>query len=208
MVIFEHINTKKTVGLNYKVLHSFFQENKNFKIIHEYKEISTIVDYFLIRHPALKLLSFYKNKLYDFYGFNFLSDEFVAELSELIQINLFTYQINRIKPTKEIYEKFRSKETFSKFVQNLNLYKTLDRHLYPQTKYLNDIKYNKIIKIEKEIGLLTNVFPDINFKLKINTSNLETIAHFLNKNLEDEIHKEYNMDYIVGKYNFLNYTGV
>jgi hypothetical protein len=201
MVIFEHINTKKTVGLNYKVLHSFFQENKNFKLIHEYKEISTIVDYFLIRHPALKLLSFYKNKLYDFYGFEFLSYKFIIELSKIIEIDLLPYKIHSPKLPPQICKKLRSEEMFFKFVQNLYIYKYLDPHLYPQSKYLNTISYKKIIRIETDLNLLKKDFTNLDFKIKANKSNMKDIKHFLNKKIEKEIYNQYHNDYIFGGYN-------
>jgi hypothetical protein len=203
MVIFEHIDTKKTVGLNYKVLFIFFKKKDDkFIKLYEYslREEVINIDYFLVRHPILRILSFYKNKLYSFYGFEFISDELVFELSKLINLDLFPLKIKDRKPTKEIFEQIRSKETFKRFVQNLSVYKNLDPHLYPQTKYLDNIKYNKIIRIEKELFLLQKDFIDINFEQKENTSKSQTIISYLDKDIKQEIYKQYTNDYIIGGY--------
>lgn len=203
MVIFKHIDTKKTVGLNYKVLYSFFLKSDKFILLQKYpEEISPIfLEYFLIRHPLLKLISFYKNKLYDFYGFEFLSDELVEELSKLLETDLFLYKIKGPKVPKHLFEKIRSENFFLKFVENLSIYKHIDPHLYPQTKILNIFNYNKIIRVEKEISTLQIDFPDVDFKIKHNKSNYsEKVINFLNKNIEQEIYNQYNSDYIIGKY--------
>ena len=201
MVIFEHIDTKKTIGLNYKVLHSFLNNSDQFIILKEYQDIEPIcVDYFLVRHPVIRILSFYKNKLYDFYGFQFLSDELVFELSKLIEIDLLPYKIWNLKPTKEIYKKLRSEDTFLKFVKNLHKYKHLDRHLYPQSKYLNVVSYKKIIRIETDLDVLKKDFTDLDFTLKVNSSKIIKIIDFLNNNIEQEIYNQYNNDYSVGGY--------
>jgi hypothetical protein len=203
MVIFEHINTKKTVGLNYKVLYTFFKSKEDkFIKLYEYslREEVINIDYFLVRHPILKILSFYKNKLYNFHGFEYLSNDLVSKLSELINIDLFPHKINRPKPTKEIFEQIRSKETFKRFIQNLYIYKNIDKHLYPQTKYLDNIKYKKIIRIEKELFLLKKDFIDINFEQKEHTSKSKTILTYLDKEIIQEIHKQYTNDYIIGGY--------
>jgi hypothetical protein len=203
MVIFEHIDTKKTVGLNYKVLCIFFKSKEDkFIKLYEYSLRDEVIniDYFLVRHPVLKILSFYKNKLYNFHGFEYLSNDLVLKLSELINIDLFPCKIKGPKPTKEIFKQIRSKETFRKFVQNLSVYKNLDPHLYPQTKYLDNIKYNKIIRIEKELFLLQKDFIDINFKQKEHTSKSKTIIPYLDKDITQEIYKQYTNDYIIGGY--------
>lgn len=201
MIIFEHIDTKKTVGLNYKVLYSFFYNSNQFKVLKEGGDIEPIcIDYFLIRHPVIKTFSFYKNKLYDFYGFEFLSDELIFELSKLIEIDLLPHKIGKLKPSQEIYRKFRSKETFLKFAQNLYKYKDLDKHLYPQSKYLNIVSFKKLIRIEADLNLLKKDFANIDFQLKINASDRNQIIHFLNNNIEQEIYNQYNNDYIVGGY--------
>jgi hypothetical protein len=203
MVIFEHINTKKTIGLTYKVLFTFFKNKEDkFTKLYEYSLKNGVIniDYFLVRHPVLKILSFYKNKLYDFYGFEFLSDQLVFELSKLTNIDLFPYKIKSPKLTKEIIKQIRSKETFRKFVQNLSVYKNLDPHLYPQTKYLDYIKYNKIIRIEKELFLLQKDFIDINFEQKEHTSKSKIIIPYLDEDIIQEIYKQYTNDYIIGGY--------
>jgi hypothetical protein len=203
MVIFEHINTKKTVGLNYKVLFNFLKNSEEFNMLQEYPQNieSICLDYFLIRHPVLRVLSFYKNKLYDFYGFEFLSNEFITELSKLVKIDLFPYKIHNLEPAKEIYKKLRSKETFLEFIENLHIYKNLDPHLYPQTKYLDIISYKKIIRIETDLNLLKKDFPDLNFKIRVNKSNMKNITHYIDKNIEEKVRRQYNNDYVIGLYN-------
>ena len=203
MVIFEHINTKKTVGLNYKVLFNFFKNSEEFNILQEYPpNIKPIcLDYFLMRHPVLKILSFYKNKLYNFYGFEFLSYKFIIELSKIIEIDLLPYKIHSPKLPPQICKKLRSEEMFFKFVQNLYIYKYLDPHLYPQSKYLNTISYKKIIRIETDLNLLKKDFTNLDFKIKANKSNMKDIKHFLNKKIEKEIYNQYHNDYIFGGYN-------
>jgi hypothetical protein len=205
MVIFEHIDTKKTVGLNYKVLFTFFDKKQDqFKKICEYSEKceKTSIDYFLIRHPVLKILSFYKNKIYHFYGFKYLTNELIFELSKLIKINLFPYKINESQPTKQILNRLQSKDTFRKFVGNLSLYQTLDPHLYSQTKTLDIISYGKVIRIEKELSLLRKNFTDVNFEKREHVSKSNMIISYLDKPIIEEIYNQYTKDYIIGNYKF------
>jgi hypothetical protein len=184
---FRHKKSGKEVAMNYKVMYTFFNYNEKFFKIYSGSHLievnrRVIPDVLLVRNPFDKFASFYSNKIAQGKCVT-LHPDFVSKLS-----SKFGFDVSS-STKEEIAEKI----PLTAFVDSLGDLFMDEPHLYPQVYCLRWITPWRIVRIESELSVLTEMFPDIDFSVKKNESEKKTI---LDDEARSVVAKIYHEDFV------------
>jgi hypothetical protein len=156
--VFRHRASGRLVATNYKVMHSFFRTSKFFVNEHLGESLRSLpsaieVDFFIFRRPVDRFFSFYKDKVV---GGNIrsLHSDLTRYIDDEFGVDCRAGSCSSIPPDK--------------FAERLPFILLLDPHLYPQTYCLNWIRPHSAIRMESDLGVLSEAFLDVDFSKKVN----------------------------------------